>query len=138
VVRFDVAKSTIGNINTNKAVILKVCEENFSKERKGKLKKTDNEAVNSLPLDFFHKCRTVGITVASNCFKQKPRKLRTVFILKIFRRVMGALKIQDNERTIYISEFFLAKQNCSIDRCPEKVLSRKGQNVKLGNFPKED
>jgi hypothetical protein len=52
-VQFGVAKSTIGNIDRNRNAILKDWEENCDSERKRKLRKTDNAAVNTIKLHFF-------------------------------------------------------------------------------------
>jgi len=52
-VQFGVAKSTIGNIGKNREAILKAWEENCDSERKRKLRKTDNAAVNIITLQFF-------------------------------------------------------------------------------------
>jgi FixJ family two-component response regulator len=51
-VQSGAAKSTTGNIDKIREAILKAWEENYDSERKRKLRKTDNTAVNIITLHF--------------------------------------------------------------------------------------
>jgi hypothetical protein len=73
-VQFGVARSTIGNINKNRDAILKSCEENCSNERKRKLHKTDNEAVNLIALQIFQKCHTKDIAITGPMLQTKAKE----------------------------------------------------------------
>jgi hypothetical protein len=74
-VQFGVAKSTVGNINKNRDAILKSLEENCSNERKRKLRKTDNEAVNLITLQFFLKGRAMNIPIAGSILQTKAKEI---------------------------------------------------------------
>jgi hypothetical protein len=73
-VLFGVAESTVGNVNKNRAAILKVWEENCGNERKRKLRRTDSKNVNAVTIQSFLKCRGMNIPATGPTLEAKARE----------------------------------------------------------------
>ena len=63
--QYGVSKTTIVNIKKNEPSIINSVENNCSQNRKRKMRKTENEEVNNIMLEFFIKCRTQNIPLTS-------------------------------------------------------------------------
>jgi hypothetical protein len=92
-VQSGVAKSTVGNINKNRDVILKAWQENCSNERKQKLRKTDNEFFNILTLKCFQKCCAVGIAVTGSMFQKQVKEIAQRLQVENFQTRNGWLEL---------------------------------------------
>jgi hypothetical protein len=88
-VQFGVAKLTIGNIGKNRAAMLKEWEENCDSERKRKLRKTDNTAVNIIMLQFFFKYHAMNIPVTRPMLQSKPKEIAQRLHIENFQASNG-------------------------------------------------
>ena len=61
--QYGMSKTTIVNIKKNEHSIINYVESNFSQNRKQKMRKTENEEVNNIMLEFFIKCRAQNISM---------------------------------------------------------------------------
>jgi len=57
------SKMTVANIKKNEHSIINSVESNCSQYRKQKIRKTENEVVNNIMLEFFIKCSAQNIPV---------------------------------------------------------------------------
>jgi hypothetical protein len=164
-VLFGVAKSTVGNNNRNRGAILKASEDNCSNERKSKVRRSDNKNVNAVTLQFFLKCRAMNIPVTGPMLQAKARETAQRIHVENLQASNGWLSPfrtrHINIRTLSdesaASEDWKSKPHQAIneyppsdqlnaekrgdrfvDKCQEKVSSRKGKNVKLGNYRRKD
>ena len=90
-VQFGVANCSAGN-KQNRGTVLKAWEENRSSDRQRKLRRTDNDNVNAVTLQF--------VRLLDQCFKQKPGKLHTGYMLKMFRQAMDGLHRSGQDTTL--------------------------------------
>ena len=75
--QYGVSKKTIANIKKNEHSIINSVKSSCSQNRKRKMRKTENEEVNYIMLEFFTKCRAQNIPVtgpmlqadSGNCIK---------------------------------------------------------------------
>ena len=61
--QYGASETTIANIKKNEHSIINYVESNCSQNRKRKMRKTENEEVNNIMLEFFIKCRAQNIPV---------------------------------------------------------------------------
>ena len=85
--QYGVSKTTIANIKKNEHSIINSVDSN-SQNRKRKVRKTENEEVNNIMLEFFKKCRAQNIPVTGPMLQQRQRKLHQVCRLKNFLPAM--------------------------------------------------
>jgi hypothetical protein len=86
-----VSKSTIGNIKNNKHSIINAVEGNCSRNRKRKTKKTENEEVNNIILEFFIKCRAQIIPVTGPMLQAKAAEIASSLQIEKFTASNGWL-----------------------------------------------
>jgi hypothetical protein len=99
-VQFGVAKSTKGNIDKNRGAILNAWEENCDSERKRKLRKTDNTAVNIITLQFFLNVAQWISHLPDQCFKVKQMKTPRGFTFKTFKQAKDGLSRSEHVITL--------------------------------------
>ena len=69
--QYGVLKTTIANIKKNEHSIINSVESNCSQIKKRKMRKTENEEVNNITLEFFIKCRAQNIPVIGPMLQAK-------------------------------------------------------------------
>jgi hypothetical protein len=112
-VQFGVAKSTIGNINKNRDAIMQSWEQNCSNERKRKLRKTDNEAVNLITLQFFQKCHAMDIPITGPMLQTKAKEIAQRLHVENFQPSNGWLESFKTRHNIYFR--FLSGESAAVD-----------------------
>ena len=73
--QYGVSKTTIGNLKKNELSIINSVESNCSQNRKQKMRKTENEEVNNIMLEFFIKCRAQNIPVTGLMLQAKAAEM---------------------------------------------------------------
>jgi hypothetical protein len=134
-VHFGVAKSTVGNINKNRGAILKAWEENCSDERKRKVRRTDNENVNPVTLQYFLKCRGMNIPVTGPMFQAKARETAQRLHVEIFQVSNGWL---EPFRTGHNINFrFLSGESAAVDMAAVEDWKSKLHQV-INEYPRSN
>src|SRR5215469_14651967 len=80
--QYGVSKTTIANINKNEYSVINAVESNCSQNRKRKIRKTENEEVNNIILEFLIKCRAQNIPVTGPMLQAKAAEIASVCRLK--------------------------------------------------------
>jgi len=91
--QYGVSKTTIANIKKNEHSVMNSVESNFSQNRKRKMRKTENEQVNSIMLEFFIKCRGAqNIPVTSPMLQAKAGEIASSLQIEKFSAINGWLE----------------------------------------------
>jgi transcriptional regulator with XRE-family HTH domain len=110
-VQCGVAKSTAGNIKTG--ATLKAWEENYSNERKRKMRRTYNEDVDAVTLQFFLKCRGMNIPVTGPAFQAKAREIAHRLHVENFQASNGCLELFRTRHSINFR--FVSGESAAVD-----------------------
>ena len=89
--QYGVSKTTTANIKENEHSIINSVESNCSQNRKRKMRKTENEEVNNIMLEFFIKCRTQNIPVTGPMLQAKAAEIASSLQIKKFSASNGWL-----------------------------------------------
>jgi hypothetical protein len=73
--QYGMSKTTIANIKKNEHSIINSAESSCSQNRKRKMRKTENEEVNNIMLEFFIKCRAQNIPVTGPMLQAKAAEI---------------------------------------------------------------
>lgn len=90
--QYGVSKTTIANIKKNEHSIINAVESNCSQNRKRKMKKTENEEVNNIILEFFIKCRAQNIPVTGPMLQAKAAEIASSLQIEKFTASNGWLE----------------------------------------------
>ena len=82
--QYGVSKTTIANITKNEHSIINSAESNCSQNRKRKMRKTENEEVDNIMLEFFIKCRAQNIPVTSPMLQAKAAETASCLQIEKF------------------------------------------------------
>ena len=88
---YGVSKMTIANIKKNEHFIINSVESNGSQNRKRKMRKTENEEVNNIMLQFFIKCRAESIPVSGPMLQAKAAEIASSLQIEKFSASNGWL-----------------------------------------------
>ena len=86
------SKTTIAEIKKNEHSIINSVENNCSQNRKRKRRKTENEEVNNIMLEFFIKCRAQNIPVTGPMSQAKAAEIASSVQTEIFSASNGWLE----------------------------------------------
>ena len=89
---YGVSKTTVANIKKNEHSIINSAESNCSPNRKWKMRKTENEEVNNIMLEFFIKCRVQNIPVTSPMLQAKAAEIASSSQIEKFSASNGWLE----------------------------------------------
>ena len=109
-VQFGVAKCTVGNIKKRGGPILEVWEENCNNERKQKLRRTDNENVNAVTLQFFLKCCGMNIPITGPMLQAKAREIAQRLHVENFQASNGCLNCSGHNTTLTFAYYLVNQQ----------------------------
>ena len=87
------SKTTIVNIKKNEHSIINYVESNCSQNRKWKMRKTENEEINNIILEFFIKCRAQNIPMTSPMLQAKASEIVSSLQIEKFASSSGWLEV---------------------------------------------
>ena len=90
--QYGVSKTTIANIKKTEHSIINSVESNFSQKRKRKMRKTENEEVNNIMLEFFIKCSAQNILVTGLMLQAKAAEIASSLQIEKFSASNGWLE----------------------------------------------
>jgi len=90
--QYGVSKTTIVNIKKNEHSIIDSVASNCSQNRKRKMRKTENEEVNNIMLEFFIKCRAQNIPVTGPMLRAKAAEIASSLQIQKFSASNGWLE----------------------------------------------
>jgi len=82
--QYGVSQTTTANIKKNEHSIINSVENNCSQNRKQQMRKTENEEVSNIMLEFFIKCRAQNIPVTSPMLQAKAEEIASSFQIEKF------------------------------------------------------
>ena len=88
--QYGMSKTTIRNIKKNEHSIINAVETNCSQNRKRKMRKTENEEVNNIILEFFIKCRAQNIPVTGPILLAKAAEIASSLQIEKFTATNSA------------------------------------------------
>ena len=86
---YGMSKMTIVNIKKNEHSIINSVEGNCSQNKKRKMRKTENEEVNNIMLEFFIKCRAQNIPVTGPMLQAKAAEITSSWQIEKFSASNG-------------------------------------------------
>ena len=89
---YCVSKTTIAKIKKNEYSIINSVESNCSQNRKRKIRKTENDEVNNIMLEFFIKCRAQNIPVTGPMLQAKAAEITSSLQIEKFSASNGWLE----------------------------------------------
>ena len=98
--QYGVSKKTIANIKKNEHSIINSVESYCSQNRKQKMRKTENEEVNSIMLEFFIKYRAQNIPVTPPMLQAKVAEIASSLQIEKFSVSNGWLEAFQHRNNI--------------------------------------
>src|SRR5215472_2424997 len=93
--QYGASKTTNANIKKNEHSVINAVESNCSQNRKRKMRKTENEEVNNIILEFFIKCRAQNIPVTGPMLQAKAAEIASSLQIEKFTTSNGWLEASE-------------------------------------------
>ena len=149
--QYGMSKTTIANIKKNEHSIINSVENNCSQNRKRKMRKTENEEVNNIILEFFIKWRAQNIPVTGPMLQAKAAEIASSLQIEKFSTSNGWLEAFRRRNNINFRA--LCGESANVDKAAARDWKRhlaavfyrqlqrkpmvfKGESCKGGNFAK--
>ncbi|XP_021934281.1 tigger transposable element-derived protein 6-like [Zootermopsis nevadensis] len=132
--KYGISKSTVSNINSNRAAITDAWERKCNAHRK-RLRKTPHDELNDKVLEFFRCCRAKNIPISGTLLQEKAREIATRLHTEDFSASNGWLDRFRKRNNI--SLHVLSGESASADLQAAEDWKRKLPSLLLG-YAEED
>src|SRR5215468_2741478 len=112
--QYGASKTANANIKKNEHSVINAVESNCSQNRKRKMRKTENEEVNNIILEFFIKCRAQNIPVTCPMLQAKAAEIASSLQIEKFTASSGWLETFQRQNNINFRA--LSGESANVDK----------------------